>query len=140
MPGCKAIQARDGGLIATASFCGGKMLAEVEVSAAPAVLMLLPGSVRPTAEAGKAQVETRALAAALQPGAVVAQEYILPAAGDVDITQQEILVAVGRGIQQKENLEVAEELAAALGGAVCASRPVIDQGWLPATRKWASRA
>ena len=53
----------------------------------------------------------------------------------MDITQQEILVAVGRGIQQKDNLELAEELAAALGGAVCASRPVIDQGWLPATRQ-----
>ena len=54
---------------------------------------------------------------------------ILPEAGDVDITQQEVLVAVGRGIQQKDNLEPAEELAQALGGAVCASRPVIDQGW-----------
>ena len=53
----------------------------------------------------------------------------------MDITQQEILVAVGRGIQQKENLEVAEELAQALGGALCASRPVIDQGWLPPTRQ-----
>jgi len=45
------------------------------------------------------------------------------------------LVAVGRGIQQKDNLELAEELAQALGGVVCASRPVIDQGWLPATRQ-----
>ena len=53
----------------------------------------------------------------------------------MDITQQEILVAVGRGIQQKDNLELAEELAQALGGALCASRPVIDQGWLPATRQ-----
>jgi electron transfer flavoprotein alpha subunit len=42
---------------------------------------------------------------------------------------------VGRGIQQKDNLELAEELAQTLGGAVCASRPVIDQGWLPATRQ-----
>ena len=67
-------------------------------------------------------------------GAVSAEEYILPAGGDVNITQQEVLVAVGRGIQQKENLEVAEELAGALGGA-CSSPPVIDQGWLPATRQ-----
>jgi electron transfer flavoprotein alpha subunit len=53
----------------------------------------------------------------------------------VDITQQEVLVAVGRGIQQQDNLELAEELAHALGGAVAASRPIIDQGWLPATRQ-----
>jgi electron transfer flavoprotein alpha subunit len=42
---------------------------------------------------------------------------------------------VGRGIQQQDNLALAEELATALGGAVCASRPVVDQGWLPATRQ-----
>jgi electron transfer flavoprotein alpha subunit len=38
---------------------------------------------------------------------------------------------VGRGIQQEANLESAEELASALGGAICGSRPVVDQGWLP---------
>ena len=59
----------------------------------------------------------------------------MPEAGDIDITQQDILVAVGRGIQQQDNVELAEELAQALGGAVCASRPVVDQGWLPATRQ-----
>ena len=60
---------------------------------------------------------------------------ILPEAGDIDITQQDVLVAVGRGVQQQENMEVVEELAGALGGAVAASRPIIDQGWLPATRQ-----
>ena len=80
-------------------------------------------------------VEQRKLAKPLAGGAVRFEKWILPEGGDLDITQQEILVAVGRGIQQKENLEVAEELAQALGGAVCASRPVIDQGWLPATRQ-----
>ncbi|MGD2028177.1 MAG: FAD-binding protein, partial [Anaerolineales bacterium] len=43
-------------------------------------------------------------------------------------------VAVGRGMQNEGDLELAEELAAVLGGAVCASRPVIDQGWLPTSR------
>ncbi len=123
------------GLRVTASFCGGKMTAEVRVPASPAIVMVLPGSFRAEGEAGKGVVEQRKLAAPLAAGAVRFEEWILPQAGDLDITQQEILVAVGRGIQQKENLEVAEELAEALGGAVCASRPVIDQGWLPATRQ-----
>jgi electron transfer flavoprotein alpha subunit len=61
--------------------------------------------------------------------------YLEPEAGDVDITQQNVLVAVGRGIQTKDNLELAEELAATLGGAVCGSRPVIDQGWLSLSRQ-----
>jgi electron transfer flavoprotein alpha subunit len=63
------------------------------------------------------------------------RRLIEPEAGDVDIKRQPVLVAVGRGIQSKENLEMAEALAAELGGAVCGSRPVIDQGWLPATRQ-----
>ena len=45
-----------------------------------------------------------------------------------------MLVAVGRGIQLEDNIELAEELAEVMGGAVCASRPVVDQGWLPTSR------
>ncbi len=66
---------------------------------------------------------------------MVFEEMILPDTTDVDITQQDVLVAVGRGIQQQENIELAEELAQALGGAVCASRPIVDQNWLPTTRQ-----
>jgi electron transfer flavoprotein alpha subunit len=45
------------------------------------------------------------------------------------------LVAIGRGIENDANVEVAEELAEALDGAVCGSRPVIDQGWLTLDRQ-----
>ena len=118
--GCKAVEAAGDGLRVTTSFCGGKMLAEVQVKASPAVLVVLPGSFRADGAMGKAVVEQRKLAAPLAAGAVAFDDWVLPAAGDVDITQQEMLVAVGRGIQQKDNLELAEELAQALGGAVCA--------------------
>ncbi|MCC6126185.1 MAG: electron transfer flavoprotein subunit alpha/FixB family protein [Pirellulales bacterium] len=133
--GCKAIEADGDALRVTASFCGGKMLAEVRAKASPAILVALPGSFRPDGEAGKAVVEQRKPAAPLSAGAIAFDDWILPQAGDVDITQQDMLVAVGRGIQQKDNLELAEELAQTLGGAVCASRPVVDQGWLPPTRQ-----
>ncbi len=133
--GCKAVQVDGDALVVTSAFCGGKMTAEVQVERSPAVLMTMPGSFRPVAEAGQGQVETRTLSAPLEAGAVAFQDWILPEAMDVDITQQDVLVAVGRGIQQQDNVELAEELAQALGGAVCASRPVVDQGWLPATRQ-----
>jgi electron transfer flavoprotein alpha subunit len=139
--GGKAIQAEGQKFRVSVSFCGGKMTAQVLVPASPAVVMVLPGSFRADGAADhgymvpEAAVEQRKLAKPLAGGAVRFEKWILPESGDVDITQQEILVAVGRGIQQKENLEMAEELAQALGGALCASRPVIDQGWLPATRQ-----
>ena len=62
-------------------------------------------------------------------------QLIEPEAGDVDITQADIIVSVGRGIGSEDNIEVAEELAQALGGVVAASRPIIDAGWLPRTRQ-----
>jgi electron transfer flavoprotein alpha subunit len=58
-----------------------------------------------------------------------------PEGGDVDITQHDYLVAVGRGIQSEDNLPLVEELAKALGGAVCSSRPIVDSKWLPKTRQ-----
>jgi electron transfer flavoprotein alpha subunit len=63
------------------------------------------------------------------------QQLIQPEGGDVDITAQEILVSVGRGIQSADNLPVVEELAHALGGALAASRPIVDSKWLPRTRQ-----
>jgi electron transfer flavoprotein alpha subunit len=53
----------------------------------------------------------------------------------VDITAQEKLVSVGRGIGSKDNVELAEDLAKALGAVVSASRPVIDARWLPVSRQ-----
>ncbi|MBI4786388.1 MAG: electron transfer flavoprotein subunit alpha/FixB family protein, partial [Chloroflexi bacterium] len=63
------------------------------------------------------------------------KQLIEPEAADVDITKQDILVSVGRGIQSADNLELVEELANALGGAVSASRPIVDNGWLPKARQ-----
>ena len=62
-------------------------------------------------------------------------KLIAPEDGDIDITAQEKLVAVGRGIGGDDNIELAEELAEALGAKVAASRPVTDAGWLPKTRQ-----
>ena len=57
--------------------------------------------------------------------------FIRPDAGDVDITQAKIIVAVGRGIRERENIKLAKALADALGGVIACSRPLTDLGWLP---------
>ena len=62
-------------------------------------------------------------------------ETIVAESGDVDITRQAILVSVGRGIQEKDNVAIAEELAEAMGAAVSCSRPVVDAKWLPKSRQ-----
>jgi electron transfer flavoprotein alpha subunit len=53
----------------------------------------------------------------------------------VDLTQAASIVAVGRGIKAPENLELAKQLAAALGAEIGASRPICDNGWLPMDRQ-----
>jgi electron transfer flavoprotein alpha subunit len=62
-------------------------------------------------------------------------ETVVAEAGDVDITKHAVLVSVGRGIQEKDNIPIAEELADALGAAVSCSRPVVDAKWLPKSRQ-----
>ena len=62
-------------------------------------------------------------------------ETLVAEAGDVDITKHSVLVSVGRGIQEKDNLGLAQELADALGAAVSCSRPVVDAKWLEKSRQ-----
>jgi electron transfer flavoprotein alpha subunit len=63
------------------------------------------------------------------------QEVFKEAKQAVDLTQAEIIVSVGRGIKEQKNIELAKQLADALGGELAASRPVCDSGWLPLDRQ-----
>jgi electron transfer flavoprotein alpha subunit len=63
------------------------------------------------------------------------QEVFKEAKQAVDLTQAEIIVSVGRGIKEQKNIELAQQLATALGGELAASRPICDNGWLPMDRQ-----
>jgi electron transfer flavoprotein alpha subunit len=63
------------------------------------------------------------------------QEVFKEAKQAVDLTQAEIIVAVGRGIKEQKNIEIAKQLAEALGAELAASRPICDSGWLPMDRQ-----
>ena len=62
-------------------------------------------------------------------------ETVVAEAGDVDITKYNVLVSIGRGIQEKDNVGIAQELADALGAAVSCSRPVVDAKWMEKSRQ-----
>ncbi|MFC6766685.1 electron transfer flavoprotein subunit alpha/FixB family protein, partial [Natrinema soli] len=57
------------------------------------------------------------------------------AGGDVDISEAELLVSIGRGIEEEENLDLIRDLADALGATLSSSRPIVDNGWLPKNRQ-----
>jgi electron transfer flavoprotein alpha subunit len=62
-------------------------------------------------------------------------ETIVAESGDVDISKQPILVSIGRGIQEQDNVKIAEELAEAMGAVVSCSRPVVDAKWMNKSRQ-----
>src|ERR1019366_2641112 len=62
-------------------------------------------------------------------------ETVVAEAGAVDITKHNVLVSIGRGIQEKDKVAIAEELAEALGAAVSCSRPVVDAKWMEKSRQ-----
>jgi electron transfer flavoprotein alpha subunit len=130
------VRVRDGRLEARCVLYGGKIEATVSPASEPAVLGIWPGSRPPDQGRSEATPPVEAVPVSLPDAPPVRlKRYIEPEAGDVDLTQQDVLVGVGRGIQSQDNVELAEELAHVLGGAVCGSRPVIDQGWLPLARQ-----
>lgn len=133
---CRDLSVSGGVIQARCVMYGGKMESLVTSAVRPFVAGIWPGSrpVDPGMAAGAPPLEEIPVQLP-ELKRVELRRYIEPEAGDIDITQQDVLVAVGRGIQAKENLEIAERVAELLGGAVCGSRPVIDQGWLPLPRQ-----
>jgi electron transfer flavoprotein alpha subunit len=116
---------------------GGQVSAHVRCdTSAGAVLNLRPGAFKPVEGAPLNGVVVDKSG---EVGAVTAGrrylETVVAEAGDVDITKHAILVSVGRGIQEKDNIAIAQELADALGAAVSCSRPVVDAKWLPKSRQ-----
>jgi len=62
-------------------------------------------------------------------------ETIAAETGDVDITKEPVLISIGRGIGEQENVAIAEDLAEAMGAAVSCSRPVVDARWMDKSRQ-----
>ncbi len=115
--------------------CGGKIMAESELAETTTLITMIPGGYK--AEQGQSEAAPNVISfdpPALEDLRVSLKKYIEPETGDVDISKESILISVGRGIQTEDNIELAEELAEFLGGMVCSSRPIVDQGWLPTSR------
>lgn len=62
-------------------------------------------------------------------------EVVAAEVGDVDITKEDVLVSIGRGIEDQDNIEIAEDLAKAIGSVVSCSRPIVDAKWLEKPRQ-----
>ncbi len=101
-----------------------------------AVITVRSGAFRPAAAGAAAgQVVDRSTDAEGLSARRKFVELIQAESGDVDITREDVLVAVGRGIGDKENIALVEELSEAMGAAMCSSRPIVDAKWLDKSRQ-----
>ena len=134
---CIAFKKDGNKLLFTRQMFQGKFAADVSLtSQAPWFVTFQNGAFRgDKAEAGTAPVETVNLEIAEGVIRNKPQEVFKEAKQAVDLTQAEIIVAVGRGIKEQKNIDIAKQLADALGGELAASRPICDSGWLPMDRQ-----
>ncbi len=126
-------------LLFTRQMFQGKFAADVSFSGdAPWFVTFQNGAFRgDKVEAGASAAPIETVAVDIAEGVVrnKPQEVFKEAKQAVDLTQAEIIVAVGRGIKEQKNIEIAKQLAEALGGELAASRPICDSGWLPMDRQ-----
>lgn len=127
-----ALDASGDELTVTREFYGGKTEGTVSVAADRAVLTVRAGEWPAATGSGDATVtpvDVEIDEAAVRSTVTGFEEA---GSGDVDITDADVLVSVGRGIEEEDNLDLIFDLAEALDATVSASRPIIDNGWLPA--------
>ena len=116
---------------------GGQVSAHVRCDiSSGAVLTIRPGAFKPreSTPLGGTVIDKSSQVGGLTAGRRYLQTVVAEA-GDVDITKHAVLVSIGRGIQEKDNIGIAQELADVLGAAVSCSRPVVDAKWLEKSRQ-----
>jgi len=128
-----------GKLLFTRQMFQGKFVADVSFAGTgPCFVTFQNGSFRTDkVEAGGSAAPVETLNVDVPDGLVrnKPQEVFKEAKQAVDLTQADIIVSVGRGIKEQKNIEIAKQLADALGGELAASRPICDNGWLPMDRQ-----
>jgi electron transfer flavoprotein alpha subunit len=136
---CIGYKHEGGKLLFTRQMFQGKFAADVSFSGEPPWFVTFQnGAFRgDKVEAGASAAPVETVQAEIPDGVVRNQphETFKEAKQAVDLTQAEIIVAVGRGIKEQKNIELARQLAEALGGEIAASRPICDAGWLPMDRQ-----
>lgn len=128
----------DGAPVFTRQWMGGKLNAEYRHAGVGVCLVSVQaGSFRAQAAGGASGVEVKRFAPQIEAAQIrtAPGEPFREAARTVDLGSAPVIVSVGRGIGEQENLKLVEELAKVLGAELAASRPICDAGWLPMERQ-----
>jgi electron transfer flavoprotein alpha subunit len=124
------------GPIARRGAYGDKLVAEYDFPDKDTTVLLLRAGTFDPVGRGAGSVPVREVAVELDGVARTEHRgYQEVPTGDVDITKAEFLLSIGRGIEEKDNIERFEELADKFGATLSVSRPLVDAGWVPGARQ-----
>ncbi|WP_115864687.1 electron transfer flavoprotein subunit alpha/FixB family protein [Halorussus litoreus] len=124
----------DGGLTVTREMYGSKVETTVEVGGDQQAVTIR-GAEWPAAEGvGDAEIAPFDVGIDDEGGATVTG-FEEVGGGDVDISEADFIVSIGRGIEEEENLPLIEDLVEASDATLASSRPIVDNGWLPKNRQ-----
>lgn len=126
---------RDGETEVTREMYGSKVETTVDIESDAVAVTIRPAEWAAAEAVGNADVQ--AFDADIDESAVgsTVTGFEEVAGGDVDISEAEFLVSIGRGIEEEDNLPLIEDLVEATDATLSSSRPIVDNGWLPKNRQ-----
>ena len=126
----------DGAPLVRRGTYGDRLVATVDFPGRDRVLVMVRAGAYPAAIApGAPPVRDAGVRLAATDAATEHLGYREPETGDVDITKADFLLCIGRGVEDEDEIGRFEELAERLGATLAGSRPLVDAGWLPASRQ-----
>ncbi|MBI3578090.1 MAG: electron transfer flavoprotein subunit alpha/FixB family protein [Ignavibacteriales bacterium] len=128
---CVSLKAEGSELIATRPVYAGKTLLDVKVASAKKIFSLRPNVFTAGASNGSTASVQKSDVALTDADFASTVKEVKQSSGKLDVAEADIIVTGGRGLKAAENFRLIEELASAFGGAVGASRAVVDAGWRP---------
>ena len=119
------------GVVVTRPVFAGRALYKLKITTTPSVITVRPNAFTPVSVASAGALEEVSAGEGVTASVARTVEVKAPENATLDVAEASIVVAGGRGLKEAEHFKLVEDLARALGGAVGASRAVVDAGWRP---------
>jgi len=133
---CIGFNNNNGNLSFSRSIYQGKLNSDISINSSKYIISFQSGSFRSDdIDSGNSSIKKHDVDLSSLNNTIVPEDKFQETAQAVDLTQAEVIISIGRGIGNEENIEMARELTSMLNGELASSRPVVDSGWLESSRQ-----